>query len=435
MRKSITAAVILVLTLGWFGAAGAGEAEERDREIADLKARVARLEAAREKEKAKAAQDKDGFLKTVEVSGFVTAIGQGTAGNEPGDKNGANVSADLFISARPTATSTVGLHFDMARGAGISTTPGRKFAIGRFGGCLLGGPNADLEYNSDIPHLVEAWYEQGFAGQAAVVTFGILDPTVYFDNNAFANNERLQFLADTFVNNPGIAWGGDSNGYGPGVRLTVSPAEWLAVSLGGFATHTVPTGGEDQDEVIGFENEFDQPFGILEVDLRLWPLGREGNYRFYAWYNANKDTFVRFDNNKGRGVWGVGGSFDQYLTDTIGAFLRWSKQDGSVHEPAGPGEPVCGTLDYHVSGGLSATGLIPGRGEDVAAIGYAVGWLSGEFAQAVPGLKTTEQWIEAYYSIQVNPRFFVSPDVQYVINPGGEGGDFFIWGLRANAVF
>jgi hypothetical protein len=262
--------------------------------------------------------------------------------------------------------------------------------------------------------------------EMVVFTFGMLDPTAYFDNNAFANDERTQFLAYTFVDNPGIDWGGNVNFYGPGLRLTVSPAEWLDVRLGAFATQTVsPINVEDEDEVIGFDNEFDKPMAICEVDLKPRLLGHEGNYRLYGWYNA---AVTRFNLESGptRQSWGVGGSFDQWLTDKLGAFLRWSKQDPSIRQ-----------LDWTVSGGLSATGLIPGRGDDVAAVGYAVGFISDKFKHHPDclGTESTEQWLEAYYSLAVTPNFFLTPDIQYVVNPCGDDNEVVILGLRANAVF
>jgi hypothetical protein len=427
MSRLITVVFVLGLVC-WplLGPALAQEAQEA--EIEAIKERLAELEAARKK-----AEGDKGFLSTLDVSGNVTFIGQGTVGNEPGDKTGANVSADLVLTARPTASGTLGFHFDMARGTGIANTPGTAFAVGRFENCFLGGPNADLEWNSDIPHLIEAWYQQSLLNEKVVATFGILDPTVYFDTNEFANDENFQFLADVFVNNSGIHWGGDANGYGPGLRVTLSPLEWLAVSLGGFATQTVsPLGEEEQDEVVGFENEFDQPFGILEVALRLAPLGRPGNYRLYGWYNANEGSFVDVATGRGQADWGVGGSFDQFLAEGFGAFLRWSWERGSVKPVGCPG-----TLDWHVSGGLSAQGLIPGRPADVAAIGYAVGWISQESRKLpeLAGARPTEQWVEAYYSIEAGEHFFFSPDFQYVIHPGGENQHFFIWGFRAQAIF
>lgn len=420
MRRLISLVGVAALLLCLPMAGAWAEELERDAEIKELKERLEKLERQAGGEK-----DEGGVLSKIDISGFVTAVAQGSSGNGGGDDLGGNVSADLYISARPTEAGTVGLHFDMCRGSGLSGLPRTGFETGRFASTLLGGPNADLEYNSDIPHLVEAWYEHALLDEKVVFTFGLLDPTVYFDANAFANDERLQFLADAFVNNPGIDWGGDANFYGPGLRLTVAPAEWLDLSVGAFATKSVATIAEEQDEVLGFDNEFDKPMTIVEVNFKPNLLGREGNYRFYGWYNANVTRF-NVDGEPVKSSWGGGGSFDQMLTDRLGAFLRWSKQDPAVRQ-----------LDFHVSGGLSATGAIPARPNDVAAIGYAVGWASDQFRRSghCDGTEKTEQWLEAYYSVAVTQHFYLTPDIQYVINPCLDDDSFVILGLRANATF
>jgi len=432
--RGITRVVVGMALALWVLGTPAWAEDARDKEITEIKARLERLERERQAEQGAAngaqqgtkeeAKDKPegGPLSCLKVCGGITGTAQGTVGNSPGDHSGANFRADLLLSASPTCADQIGLHFLMSRGSGVNNAPGSRPGAGRFEDTFLGNPNANIQYNSDIPHLVEAWYQHCFADGRLVATLGILDPTVYFDTNRFANDETLQFMGTVFVNNPGIDWGGDANFYGPGVRLTASPAEWLDLSLGGFATQSVPT---DNDEVVGFENEFDKPFGILEANFKVKPWGREGNWRLYAWYNANKTAFTRFDNGEEEASWGGGGSFDQDITENLGAFLRWSKQDESIRR-----------LDWHVSGGLSAKGLVPGRACDVAGIGYAIGMTSSEFEGSDDCLGSgTEHWIEAYYSMKLGESFTLSPDVQYIINPCGERDDIFVWGLRALAVF
>ncbi|MFH0811016.1 MAG: carbohydrate porin [Pseudomonadota bacterium] len=418
MRKP-TAATAFFLTLGVMicvMVGGLAQATE-DTEIEALKARLEKLEACRAPE----GGDTGGILKSIDASGGITVIGQGTVGNEAGDKAGANVSADLFVTAKPTEASTIALHFDMCRGSGVSAAR----SIGGeslFNTTALGIPNNDLEFNSDIPHLVEAWYEHALLGGKAVVSVGILDPTLYFDGNAYANDQHSQFLAWVFVNNPGIAWGGDADFYGPGIRLTASPTPWLDLSAGGFSTQAVDT---TENEVVGFENEFDKPFAIVEADLKTMFLGREGNYRLYIWHNNNRENFPTFRGRaRANTPWGLGGSFDQALTENLGLFLRFGKQDEKCQE-----------LEYVVSAGLSALGLIPARPADVLGIGYAAGILSDDYCCANAGLKSVEHWVEAYYSVQLTPNFSVSPDVQYVVNPGGARDGLFVLGLRTEAVF
>ena len=57
---------------------------------------------------------------------------------------------------------------------------------------------------------------------------------------------------------------------GPGARLSISPTSWIDVS-GGW-------GESDAD----FDDLFEEPFFILEFDVKLNLAGRRGNYRFYV---------------------------------------------------------------------------------------------------------------------------------------------------------
>jgi hypothetical protein len=438
MRKILTALLFLSLIACLHPPAAWADDADLKAQVEELKARLEKLEgqtkesagkpkaggqcpakpgiSTEEAAKAAANPEPQGGIKCLEITGDVVGTGQGTLNNKP-DQTGANIRADLLISAKPTASTQLGFHFLVSRGSGVNN------AVQTF----LGNPNANVQYNSDIPHLVEAWLQQGFLGERLVATLGILDPTVYFDTNRFANDETTQFMGTVFVNNPGIDWGGDANFYGPGVRLTANPAEWLGLSLGGFATQTqVATQTEPSlnNELVGFHGEFNRPFAILEADLKFRPWGREGNYRLYAWYNANKTSFTRWDTGKNEASWGGGGSFDQELTDNLGAFLRWSKQDESIRN-----------LNWSVSGGLSAKGFMPGRADDTAGIGYAVGLISHELRQAQPCPHSTEQWVEAYYSAQVCPALHLGPDFQYVIGSCGSSANVYILGLRAQAAF
>ena len=74
--------------------------------------------------------------------------------------------------------------------------------------------------------------------------------------------------------------------------------------------------------------------------------------------------------------------------------------------------------------------MIPFRPRDVFGI---VGWFndfSGDFSSA---LDDSSEGIEAYYRIQATPWLQVSPNLQYLFDPGLEKGssDTMVLGLRA----
>jgi len=88
------------------------------------------------------------------------------------------------------------------------------------------------------------------------------------------------------------------------------------------------------------------------------------------------------------------------------------------------------------------SGFIWGRQED--RIGLAYGWLNTDsgFKTAAPtvyGYTPTgaEQDIELYYAWQINKNLQLSPNVQWIVQPGGDPSAQNLWvlGLRAVAGF
>ena len=76
---------------------------------------------------------------------------------------------------------------------------------------LLNGYTARLVRQNEL-NLREAWLRTELFGQRLALTAGRLDLTNYFDQNALANDEGLQFISDALVNNQML--GLDSNGTG-----------------------------------------------------------------------------------------------------------------------------------------------------------------------------------------------------------------------------
>jgi porin len=76
-------------------------------------------------------------------------------------------------------------------------------------------------------------------------------------------------------------------------------------------------------------------------------------------------------------------------------------------------------------------GLIPERDEDVLGFGVAQGILADEYRR-VHDRADRETVYEMYYSIKLAPWLWVSPDLQYITNAGGDAddGDAFVAGLR-----
>ena len=76
-------------------------------------------------------------------------------------------------------------------------------------------------------------------------------------------------------------------------------------------------------------------------------------------------------------------------------------------------------------------GLIPERDKDLWGLGVGQGILADEY-ERVHARVDRETVYEMYYSIEVAPWLWISPDLQYITNAGGDedDNDAFVAGLR-----
>ena len=361
-------------------------------------------------------------LYGLKVGGSVTLVGQGSSADD--SKGDLSLSADLVFESPVGENGTAVLVFDIVKGAGVQNIPG-LFA-GPNGSAT--GTNADLEgFDNDGVHLTQAYYEHVY--ETLTVSVGQLDPTGYFDANEFANNERAQFLANIFVNNPAIEFGGTENFYSPGIRATFVPSEAFDVSLGAFE------GNGD------YSDAFDKPFLMAEANLNLRLMDRDGHYRLYYWMRQGRDDVGTTANpgdaelldetNTGFGV-----SFDQYLTDSLGVWFRAGMQDEKVAQ-----------FDKFLAAGVHVNGGAFGRVNDRAGFGYGVTLMGQDYEDYLvsqdPAFSSgAEHYAEFYYNVALahaedEAGFHITPDIQYVVAPGGDenADSFLVYGLRLQAFF
>jgi len=98
-------------------------------------------------------------------------------------------------------------------------------------------------------------------------------------------------------------------------------------------------------------------------------------------------------------------------------------------------------LGFYFDTGLTYTGLIPTRDEDVLGLAFAYAQLSrGAQQQAIDGGSTgvgAEMVLEATYQAKVTKWLSIQPDLQFIINPGGNQdlGNALVIGARAAITF
>ncbi|MEW5733952.1 MAG: carbohydrate porin [Thermodesulfobacteriota bacterium] len=262
----------------------------------------------------------------------------------------------------------------------------------------------------------KAYYTQEFFSGRFFLAAGKADPETWMDGNAYAGDQYVQFIGQALVDNPVFDLE-DENGpaLAAGVRLA---DEWSLAVVGVSTSHPWPGARSTKSE---WEDVLSGPFVGAQVTFSPKQGDLAGNYRLYAWSasydHANLDP-AKPGFSPG---WGLGISLDQEIFRNGGAFVRAGYQNEEVY-----------ACPWFVSGGLSFTGLFPGRENDIWALGAA--WLSHN--GSLPD-RDAETHLETYYRVIFNQHISLSPDVQYILNPGQDpnAGDLWVWMLRLELAF
>lgn len=424
--------IFFLLSPGW---GFAQEQRDFENELKEIRERLKALELEESD-----VTDDDGHrlhpvrrLYGTTINGGLTTIFQGSLNNSErfgGDRSEAFMSADLIFEYGFGAGSSFLFRFDVVQGEGLTSIP--SMFLNPNGN--PSGPNGDVEgFNNQQLNINEVRYEHRFFDNRAMISFGQIDLTSYFDQNNYANSETDQFLANQFVNNNAIDWGGSENFYGPGLVVSVNPDKMLGLSIGFFEG--------DGD----YKDFFDNPFLIGQLSIQTETGGREGNVRLYGWGRLTKhcrnmkdlsvfqncalidsDEQIKVqDQNSGFGI-----SLDHQVTDHIGVWSRFGYQDPDVSQ-----------FDLAISGGVIFSGGLIGRFNDELGMAYGVSFPSSPYTLA-SGFNEVEHYVEVYYRLAplgngARPEIQFSPDIQIVANPGGDSSvaPVFIWGFRTQVNF
>ena len=353
-----------------------------------------------------------------------TGLPAGTADSGSQLNYRGDITVQVPLEAMGAIEHKLFAHFRLGQGLGLN----KPYAnLGAFASApdavafRASGANPD----DAVAILGEAWYQAkiplpigGFkpqSRQSLELSFGKMDFFGFFDQNAGAGDEARQFLNSVFVHNPLLDAGGqigvDANGFQPGLVAayvnTTHKSETWRLSLGVFASGP----GANYQRVAS-------PLVIAQAESALRLNSLPGNYRIYAWRNAQG---VELDGRQAAHTgWGL--SLDQRLSESLLAFGRWGQMvNGKV------------PFDRALTAGAEVNGSAWGRGAD--ALGLALGHLrasgdyraaggsgdligdgSGVFNFAPSG---AERLFEVYYRYRISKQFELSPDFQYLWQMGG----------------
>ena len=241
--------------------------------------------------------------------------------------------------------------------------------------------------------VLEAWAEFTMLNKIVTVTAGKIDMTNYFDNNASANDETMQFISGAFVNSAAFAVPVNS----PGVRLRSTLYNRFHLQAG---LASVNNPGCDLLEDI---------YKIASLGFTLFPASDfESNFRFYTYRNPLADDATG---------WGI--SFDKVTFGVYNIFARYGQNDAEMAEYWG--------LKSAWSIGTRFVKQISGQ---TTALGLA-------FGENNPHLKNlkNEQILEIYARRQFNKWMHLSPHLQIVWNANGSSAQLIIFGIRTHFNF
>lgn len=243
-------------------------------------------------------------------------------------------------------------------------------------------------------YLANLYLEQKLLDKKLTLTLGKINGPPMFDNNKVAS---WDFLSHSIAKNQIFPF----KYHTIGAVVRYDAADWVYVQVGamdaqGIRSETgLNTAFHDEDYFIS----------MYEVGLKTGFWGKEGNYRFTFCHDP-----TRASRHDGRGTkndnLAFGVSFDQMLTDKIGASFRYGVTDGDVR-----------TFSNTWSLGCTVKGLLPSRPKDILGVGFCQGITDSSYRDRY-NASAQESIFETYYKIQVTDWCWIYPDVQVVLNPG-----------------
>lgn len=276
--------------------------------------------------------------------------------------------------------------------------------------------NDDADYSYGI-YVDQLWYRQHFLDRKLALQFGYLDFQTIVDKNAYANSEDKQFMNAALDNNPLFP---TASAAGLGAALYLKPCDWYELIVGGADAERLPlykpgfstTFHEHAYFLSWIENNFK-----VRIPSKNGPL--VGNYRFGATYDPlPREVFQDPDRPVERegDSWGFYMSHDQKVyrendrdNQGLGVFFRYAYQPRDRYR-----------YNQFWSLGTEYTGLVPSRNGDALGFGFAQLRDSPAYQRWRNPASGNETIYELYYAIKVAPWLVVSPDIQYIDNPGGD---------------
>ncbi len=270
-----------------------------------------------------------------------------------------------------------------------------------------------------------------------------------FDKNRYANGTRTQFMNWSLFNNTAWDFAADTRGYTDGIMVAWINPTWALR----YGIYRMPYHANGQQLVSSLGDSNGQQVELTwQPHAEGWALrvlafrndAHMGDYRdaiATALATEQKPDIVA-DDAPGRRKYGFAVNGELPLADQgeTGVFMRAGWNDGRTESF------VFTEVDRSLSGGFQLSGAHWGRSEDHLAVAVAIDALSSAHRDylALGGSGfvlgdgalhyAREQIVEAYYNFVPFKHLTLSPDFQYIRNPGynHDRGPARFAGLRAH---
>jgi porin len=287
--------------------------------------------------------------------------------------------------------------------------------------------------------LDELWLEQHMLNDKLAVRFGQLAADADFvisEGGGFFLNGTWGWAALMASDMPS---GGPSYPLAtPGVRAAVTPNDNFQLLVGLYNGDPAPPCASDNPQICnnnGLDFEFDDPpLLMVEAAYQYNRSGRlPGAVKVGGWNHFGDFVHQRF--SSGGALIAVTGDPGMPLNNNYGVYgiidqLIWRLPGSEDRNGVALFGRVIGApsdrnlVAFYADGGVTFSGMIPGRPDDALAIGFAYTGIFNEVRAydsdlGEPVARNYEALLEICYTAQLASGWTLQPDFQYIWQPGG----------------
>lgn len=280
------------------------------------------------------------------------------------------------------------------------------------------------------------------------LTVGKFSAKDIFDNNAYANDPRSQFLSWAFLANEAWDYPADSLGFITGFAAELNQPSWT-VRYGFFQVPRTSNG-------VALDGHYLDAWAMVtEFERRYVLNGHPGTVRWLTFLNqANMGSYHSAVNSPSRPAdivatrayrhkFGLGLNLEQEVVKNVGVFARLGWSDGQNEAWA------FSDVDRTASAGVSIKGEFWRRPNDTFGIADALNAATKVhqqfFAAGGTGILAgdgalnygMEEALETYYDVQIWKTVHAAVDYQFIVNPAynRDRGPVSVFGARLHWEF